>query len=333
MFKNQYFYHKHIKKAIIVFGSVFNNISIERKNSSGTTVQTLRVPLAYSPKEKFLSRIRAIPDIESRGEVAITLPRMGFEITGINFDPARKLSPVQKNVKSGSDGSNNYSRTFVSTPYDMTVGLYVFAKNQEDALQVVEQIMPYFNPDFSVTINDLPELAIKRDIKITMDSVTFEDDYDGDYASRRSIIWTMNFTVKLNFYGSVGDQGYITKVISQAFENLGPDTTGPKITQTVEVGTTLPTATATISSGSVNAINITYGGAGYTSAPNITLTGNARAHAEITDGVVTNIVIDDAGSGYSSAPTVTFENPPNFEANPDKDDPHRFIEEFDQSFE
>ena len=120
---------------------------------------------------------------------------------------------------------------------------------------------------------------------------------------------------------------------SIAFENLGPDTTGPKITQTVEVGTTLPTATATISSGSVNAINITYGGAGYTSAPNITLTGNARAHAEITDGVVTNIVIDDAGSGYSSAPTVTFENPPNFEANPDKDDPHRFIEEFDQSFE
>ena len=96
MFKNQYFYHKHIKKAIIVFGSVFNNISIERKNSSGTTVQTLRVPLAYSPKKNFSARIDAIPDIESRGEVAITLPRMGFEITGINFDPQKTFSCSKK---------------------------------------------------------------------------------------------------------------------------------------------------------------------------------------------------------------------------------------------
>ena len=108
---------------------------------------------------------------------------------------------------------------FVSTPYDMQMGLYIFAKNQEDALQIVEQILPYFNPDFSVTVNDLPELGIKRDIKIVMDSVAFEDDYEGDFASRRSIIWTMTFTMKLNYYGFVEDQGFIRKSIAQTYEN------------------------------------------------------------------------------------------------------------------
>ena len=332
MFKNQYFYHKHTKKAIIVFGTIFNNIQIERKDSAGVTQQTIRVPLAYSPKEKFLSRIAAVPDTDSRGEVAISLPRMGFEITGLNFDPSRKLSPVQKNVSATSDGQNNFSKTFVSTPYDMQVSLYVFAKNQEDALQVVEQIMPYFNPDFSVTINDLPELGIKRDIKIVMDSVTFEDNYEGDFASRRSIIWSLNFTMKLNFYGNVDAQGFIKKSVAQLFENTGTDPTGPRITQTFTVATTLPTATATIGGGSVTGFTVTYGGAGYTSPPNITLSGNARASATLTDGVVTAITIDDAGSGYSEAPTITFEEPPNYEASPDADDPHRFIEEFEESF-
>ena len=101
----------------------------------------------------------------------------------------------------------------------MQMGLYIFAKNQEDALQIVEQILPYFNPDFSVTVNDLPELGIKRDIKIVMDSVAFEDDYEGDFASRRSIIWTMTFTMKLNYYGFVADQGFIRKSIAQTYEN------------------------------------------------------------------------------------------------------------------
>lgn len=334
MFNNQQFYHKHTKKAIIAFGTIFNQINIRRLDSAGNLSQSIRVPLAYSPKQKFLSRIAQIPDATTRGEVAITLPRMGFEILGFNFDPTRKISPVQKNLAVGSgQDANTFKRGFVSTPYDMQMGLYIFAKNQEDALQIVEQILPYFNPDFSVTVNDLPELGIKRDIKIVMDSVAFEDDYEGDFASRRSIIWTMTFTMKLNYYGFVADQGFIKKSIAQTYENIDMD--GPHIRQTFEIQPTVATGTATVAGGSLTGITITYGGKGYTdtSPPNITIDGNARAHAETTNGVVTKIVIDDAGSGYVTAPNVTFENPPDFKANPFKDDPHRFVEEFLQVYE
>ena len=334
MFNNQQFYHKHTKKAIIAFGTIFNSINIRRLDSSGNLSQSIRVPLAYSPKQKFLSRIAQIPTAESRGEVAITLPRMGFEILGFNFDSTRKLSPVQKTISVGSDqAANTYKRSFVSTPYDMQMGLYIFAKNQEDALQIVEQILPYFNPDFSVTVNDLPELGIKRDIKIVMDSVTFEDDYEGDFDTRRSIIWTMTFTMKLNYYGFVGNQGFIKKSIAKTYENA--DLQGPHIRNQFEIAPTVATGTATISDGSLSGITIDYGGEGYSDAspPNITIDGNARAHAETTNGIVTKIVIDDAGSGYVTAPSVTFENPPDFKDNPFKDDPYRFIEEFEQVYE
>ena len=330
MFKNKQFYNQRTRKAIIAFGTIFNNIQINRVNSGGVTEQVLRVPLSYSTKQKFLTRIEAIPDTESRGEVAITLPRMGFEIVGFQYDPSRKVSPIQKNITTSGAETNSYKTSFVSTPYDMNMSLYIFAKNQEDALQVVEQIFPYFNPDFNVTINDLPELGIKRDIKITLDSVSYEDTFEGAYADRQSINWTLNFTMKLNYYGFVSNQSFIKKAIAETYEST--DFNGPRVQQSFSVATTLPTATATISGGSETGFTITYGGAGYTSPPNITLTGNARAHAEITDGEVTKIVIDDAGSGYSEAPTVTFEEPPNYNADPYKDDPYRFVEEFDQTY-
>jgi|TARA_X000001036_G_C20638786_1_gene790308 hypothetical protein len=330
MFKNKQFYNQHTRKAIIAFGTIFNNIQINRVNAGGVTEQVIRVPLSYSTKQKFLTRIEAIPDTESRGEVAISLPRMGFEIVGFQYDPSRKVSPIQKNITTSGAETNSYKTSFVSTPYDMNMSLYVFAKNQEDALQIVEQVFPYFNPDFNVTINDLPELGIKRDIKITLDSVSYEDTFEGAFADRQAINWTLNFTMKLNYYGFVDKQSFIKKAIAQTYENN--DFLGPRVQQSFSVGTTLPTATATIGSGSVTDFTITYGGAGYTSPPNITLTGNARAHAEITNGEVTSIVIDDAGSGYSEAPTVTFEEPPNYNADPYKDDPYRFVEEFDQTY-
>jgi len=333
MFQNRQFYHKHTKKAIIAFGTIFNNIQIERRNADGDVAQNLRVPLAYSPKQKFLSRIAQVPDAESRGEVAISLPRMGFEILGFNFDPSRKISQVQKTIAVGDgDDSNTYRKSFVSTPYDMQMGLYIFSKNQEDALQIVEQILPYFNPDFSVTVNDLPEMGIKRDIKIVLDSVTFEDQYEGDFAARQSIVWSLTFTMKLNYYGFIQNQGFIKKSIARTYEN--PDMQGPHIKFGFEVTGTLPVATASIQNGSVSQIEIEYGGEGYTeSAPNITIDGNARAHAEITNGVVTKIVIDDAGSGYITPPAVAFEEPPNYNPNPYKDEPYRFIEEFEQVYE
>lgn len=219
MFKNTQFYHEHIRKAIVAFGMIFNNIRIERRTVTDQIAQVMRVPLAYSTKQKFLSRIALIPDAESRGEVAIVLPRMGFEIQQLTYDPSRKVSPIQRNKAVGEgDDLNTVRSTYVSTPYNMSVALYIFAKNQEDGLRIVEQVLPFFNPDFNITVNELPELAIKRDIKITLDNIDYDDTYEGSFADRQSIIWTLNFTMRLNFYGPVTNSSIIKESIAKLYE-------------------------------------------------------------------------------------------------------------------
>lgn len=234
MFKNQQFYHKHVKKAIVAFGTIFTNININRIDTEGNVGQVLRVPLSYSTKQKFLSRIALISDADGRGDVALTLPRMGFEIQSFDHDLARKVSPIQKNKAIINGASvNSVSRSFVSTPWNMAISLYVFAKNQEDGLQIIEQILPFFNPDFSITVNELPELGIKRDIKITLDNVNYDDNYEGDFAARQSIIWTLNFTMRLNFYGNVSNQNIIRTAVANAYANIDTATTGTKITASI----------------------------------------------------------------------------------------------------
>lgn len=340
MFKNQQFYHQHIKKAITAFGMIFTNININRVDSGNVTQQVIRVPLAYSTKQKFLSRIALIADAEGRGDVAITLPRMGFEIQGLEFDPSRKVSPIQKN-KAIIDGaaSIGVNRAYVSTPYNMSLSLYVFAKNQEDGLQIVEQIMPFFNPDFNITVNELPELGIKRDIKITLDSIDYDDDYEGDFERRQSIIWTFNFTMRLNFYGFVGNQGIIRTAIANAYaspESLVSSNDYTKITASIT--TTTATAIAELDSGGVDKIYLTYQGANYINEPTVTVSGGGGSGATATatlnsDGTINNIKVTAAGSGYTSVPTVTIEDPPNTVASPTPADPYRFIAEFENVFE
>lgn len=332
MFNNKQFYHGTTKKAIVAFGTIFNNIHIERTNSAGEIVQSLRVPLAYSQKQRFLSRIAQIPDAESRGEVAITLPRMGFEILGFQYDAERKISTVQKNRALTTDTTLSARTSFVSTPYDITIALYVFAKNQEDALQIAEQIMPHFNPDFNITVNDLPEMGIKRDIKITLDSISYEDNYEGSFEQRQSIVWTFSFTMKLNYYGYISDQGIIRKTIATTWQN--PELAGEYFKQTYSVVNTRATASATIDGGSVTGINITYEGQGYTYAPNITFSsGNAKAIAVMDGDKIASITVTDGGAGYLTAPEITIEAPPNHEELPGPADAYRFVEEFEQSYE
>jgi hypothetical protein len=219
MFKNTQFYHEHIRKAIVAFGMIFNNIRIERRTTAGEIAQVMRVPLAYSTKQKFLSRIALIPDAESRGEVAIVLPRMGFEIEQLTYDSTRKISPIQRNKAVGEgEDVNTVRSSYVATPYNMSLALYVFAKNQEDGLRIIEQILPFFNPDFNITVNELPALAIKRDIKITLDNINYDDSYEGTLADRQSIIWTLNFTMRLNFYGPVTNSSVIKESIAKLYE-------------------------------------------------------------------------------------------------------------------
>ncbi len=240
MFKDTTFYHSHIRKAIIAFGTIFNDINIERKNSAGAIAQSMRVPLAYSTKQKFLTRIARVPDATTRGEVALTLPRMGFEIIGLNYDPARKTQVINKNKAVGTgDDVNTVRVSFNSTPYNMSLALYIFAKNQDDGLQCLEQVIPYFNPDFNVTINDLPEMGIKRDIKITLDNVGYEDEYEGEFANRLSVVWTLNFTMRLNFYSNVANADVIKKAIATVYNDtnmtLNTETNASKATLTASV--------------------------------------------------------------------------------------------------
>jgi hypothetical protein len=223
MFLKQHFYHSHIRKAIVAFGTIFNQITVERKNSAGEIAQSIRVPLAYAPKQKFLTRIASVPGIDP-ASTAITLPRIGFEITGLQYNPSKKINLLTKNVAVGTSDDPNKLRTqFTSTPYDMSIALYIAAKNQDDGLQILEQILPFFNPDFCVTINDIPEMGIKRDLQIVLDSINYEDNYESDYTQRSTLIWNLNFTLGLNFYGPVEQQGIIKTAIANTYAALDPE--------------------------------------------------------------------------------------------------------------
>ena len=213
---DQRFYWGTIRKAIVAFGSMFNNITIQRTDANGNVVQLQKVPLSYSPKQKFLTKIRQQPDVDTQN-VQVLLPRMGFEMISLDYDPNRKISPIQQSRTINSSTAANAQ--YAPTPYNINVILYVYAKNQDDGLQVIEQILPYFNPDYNLTIKAVPQLNIKNDLPIILSSIGFEDDYEGDLTTRRSIIWTLSFVLKLNFYGPVSKQGIIKKTTSNIFND------------------------------------------------------------------------------------------------------------------
>jgi len=213
---NQRFYWGTIRKAIVAFGNMFNNITIQRTDADGKVVQLQKVPLSYSPKQKFLTTIRQQPNVDTQN-VQVLLPRMGFEMISLDYDPNRKISPIQQSRTINSSTAANAQ--YAPTPYNINVILYVYAKNQDDALQVIEQILPYFNPDYNLTIKAVPDLNIKNDMPIILSSIGFEDDYEGDLTTRRSIIWTLSFVLKLNFYGPVSKQGIIKKATSNIFND------------------------------------------------------------------------------------------------------------------
>lgn len=213
---NQRFYWGTVRKAIVAFGNMFNGITIERKDANGNTVQLQRVPLSYSPKQKFLARINQQPNADINN-IQVVLPRMGFEMISLDYDPNRKVSPIQQTR--ALDSGINARTQYAPTPYNLNMLLYVYAKNQDDALQVIEQILPYFNPDFNLSFKAVPELNIVNDLPILLNSIGFEDDYEGDLSTRRAIIWTLSFVVKLNFYGPVSKQGIIRKVNTNIFNN------------------------------------------------------------------------------------------------------------------
>ena len=217
----QQFYHETIRKIIVAFGTTFNNVQLVRKDNSGNLTQSMKVPLAYGPKEKFLVRLRADPDLSSK--VAITLPRIGFEIQNLAYDGTRKLSRVQK-FKKVNTGNNTRTldTQFMPVPYNLDIVLYVLAKQSDDALQIVEQILPYFQPDYTITVNDMADMGIKRDVPIILNSISYEDNYQGDFEQRRALIYTMNFTCKFYLYGPVTSSNIIRTVQADQYTDM-PD--------------------------------------------------------------------------------------------------------------
>ena len=216
----QQFYHETIRKLVIAFGSLFNNIVLVRKNNSGVITQTMKVPLAYGPKQKFLARLRQDPNLDNK--VSITLPRISFEIGALSYDPTRKLNRVQKFKKTKSGNNKQLDSQFMPVPYNITFTLSVMSKNSDDSLQIVEQILPYFQPDYTITLKDNVDMDTSRDVPVILNNISYEDSYEGDFASRRAIIYTLDFTLKFYLYGPVTSSNVIKTVQVDQYTDM-PD--------------------------------------------------------------------------------------------------------------
>ena len=216
----QQFYHESIRKVIIAFGTTFNNIQLVRKDNDGNITQTMKVPLAYGPRQKWLVRLNEDADLSK--QVAVTLPRIGFEIQTLSYDPTRKLNRVQKFKKVKGSKSDRLDTQYMPVPYNLSIQLYVMAKQSDDALQIVEQILPFFQPDYTLTINDMTDMGIKRDVPIILNDISYEDNYQGDFEQRRALIYTLDFTAKFYLYGPVTSSGVIKTVQVDQYADL-PD--------------------------------------------------------------------------------------------------------------
>ena len=216
------FYHETVRNIVVGFGTVFNNIQLVRKDNTGAIQQTMKVPLAYGPRQKFLVRLNDDADLSKAASV--TLPRIGFEITGLTYDPARKLNRVQKFKKVKGDKASQLDTQYMPVPYNIGFQLYILAKQSDDALQVIEQILPYFQPDYTITMNDNPNMDVKKDIPVILNSISYEDDYQGDFTTRRAIIYTLDFTCKFYLYGPITSSKVIKTVQVDQYADL-PDTT------------------------------------------------------------------------------------------------------------
>ena len=196
----EYFYNEILRKTIIAFGTLFNNVSIKHFDADSVT-NVIKVPLAYGPTQKFLARLDQSPDLNK--STAITLPRMSFEFTGLTYDPSRKITTTQQIVVKDPNDGKEAKKTYMPVPYNMQFELSIMTKLNDDMLQIVEQILPYFQPAYNLTIELVEQIKEKKDIPIVLENITTQDDYDGDFTSRRVLLYTLRFTAKTYLFGPV----------------------------------------------------------------------------------------------------------------------------------
>lgn len=225
----QTFYHKTLRKYVTYFGTLFNDIYISRVSSSNSVLQTIKVPITYGPKDKALARVEADPNLNR--PAAIILPVMAFEMTGLNYAGTRKLSTINKShikVRQGDDSRLQY--VYNPVPYDIDFSLYIMVKNAEDGTRILEQILPYFTPEWTATLNLIPELDVKMDIPVIIKSTTLSDNYDSSYEERRVLTWTIDFTMQGYLYGPIKKTGIIKLANTNFYESLTANDYSEKVT-------------------------------------------------------------------------------------------------------
>lgn len=251
------YYHGTLRKYVTLFGTLFNEIYINRSDSVHNVTNSLKVPLIYGPREKVLARLESNPDLSQ--PIAMVLPRMSFEITTMTYAPTRKLPTLGKNRKINPNVPNELNYTYNPVPYDISFSLYIMVKNQEDGTKIIEQILPYFTPEWTTTINLIPELNIVQDIPLVLINVTPQDTYEGNFEERRVITWTLDFIMKGYFYGPVRKSGVITLANTNFFDASSYDNIDDAVgnipsveSATVEPGQTAngqPTSNSSLSVG------------------------------------------------------------------------------------
>ncbi|AMO43126.1 tail assembly protein [Cyanophage S-RIM32] len=226
-----HFYNEIIRRNIIGFGTLFNNITLKKVDPSDNSVlEEEKVPLAYGPKAKFLTRLEQNPDVSRK--IAITLPRLYFEMMGIGYDAQRKTSPIQKYRTIIQDDGSEVREQYVPVPYNIEFELGIIAKNQDDGLQILEQILPYFQPTFNITLNMIPDMDEKKDVAIVLNNVQYDDAWDDNFLERRYIIWTLSFTAKSYIYGPFDQASVIKKAIVYEGINSAVPQRSTKVTYT-----------------------------------------------------------------------------------------------------
>lgn len=319
-----YFYNETTRKYVALFGTLFNQLKIERKDNAGNLVQSMIVPISYAPFQKVLARVAQDPDLLNSRTQAVRLPRMSFEITSLLYDPVRKVNSTTKIRKSSAESSGSRAFQYAPVPYNIDFSLYIMTKYQEDATKIMEQIIPFFTPDWTASVKMIADMD-PLDIPIILNSVTTEDLYEGDFETRQSILYTLNFTLKGYYFGPEKkkkiikfiDIGLATGTLANTApeERItiqpGLDSNGDPV---YELGETA-TATAEITLGQVSAINITDDGQIYNANNVITVdisspsTVDAVISSLITGTSISAINVDTGGGYYSSVPAITINEP------------------------
>jgi hypothetical protein len=226
-----YFYHEIIRKTIVSFGTLFNNIYIRHEDKNNNIVDETKVGLSYGPMQKFLAKIEQQADLKK--PIAITLPRMSFEMVSLQYDPTRKTSITQ--TFRACDDSGNIKKVYMPVPYNIGFELSIYSKLSDDALQIIEQILPFFQPSFNLTLDLIDSIGEKKDIPIVLDSIDMQDDYEGDFSVRRALIYTLRFTAKSYMYGPIAEstEGLIRKVQVDMYTDTNTQTAKREVRYTV----------------------------------------------------------------------------------------------------